>query len=104
MNQTQIENIQYDATQEAYEYTAVEEETFSPEQMKQLIARKLDTLTSETDYYTRTALDLIQITPEHTTQRLLQKVLDLTEQLQERIDQAYHVVLQENMKNNQVKQ
>ncbi len=103
MNQIQTEIIQYDATSEEYEYAAVEEETFDPEQIKQLIARKLDILTSDTDHYSRTALDLIEITPENTTEKFLQKILELTEELQERIDHAYRTLIRENIKNNQVR-
>jgi hypothetical protein len=91
------------ATREEYEYTAFKEETFSPEQRKQPIDRKPDTLTSDTDYYSRTALDLIEITPEHSAQRPSEKVLELTEQLQERTDHAYYTLIRENMKTNQVR-
>ena len=103
MNQTQTETIQYNATREEYEYTVDEEENFKTEVYRKQLEKNIDILASNAAFYCRQTSEYLSLEPERSSPTFLQRISELTEQLQDVMDEAYHLVLQESIKANQVR-
>ncbi|MBK7494489.1 MAG: hypothetical protein IPI28_03395 [Candidatus Omnitrophica bacterium] len=103
MNQIKTEKVQYDATRQEYEYAVVEEENFNAEMVRKQLERNLEVFSSNAAFYCRLTSEYLALEPERSNPPFLQRISELTEQLQDVMDEAYHVVLQESMKTNQVR-
>ncbi len=103
MNEIKTEQIEYDAVREAYEYAAIEEEDFNAEMYRKQLEKNIDILSSNAAFYCRQTSEYLALEPERSNPTFLQRISELTEQLQEVMNEAYHVLQQESMKSNQVR-
>ncbi len=103
MNQIKTEKVQYDATRQEYEYAVVEEENFNAEMVRKQLERNLEVFSSNAAFYCRLTSEYLALEPERSNPPFLQRISELTEQLQDVMDEAYHLVLQESQKTNQVR-
>ncbi len=103
MNQIKTEQVEYDAVREAYEYAAIQEEDFNAEMVRKQLEKNLDILSSNASYYCRLTSEYLALEPERSNPTFLQRISELTEQLHDVMDEAYHLVLQESQKTNQVR-
>lgn len=103
MNQIKTEQVEYDAVREAYEYAAIQEEDFNAEMVRKQLERNLEIFSSNAAFYCRLTSEYLALEPERSSPTFLQRISELTEQLQDVMDEAYHLVLQESMKTNQVR-
>jgi len=104
MNQIQTEKIQYDATREEYENAEAEEEYFDAETSRKQLEKHLDILSSNAAFYCKQTSEYLALEPEGSNPTFLQRMTELTEQLHEIMNEAYHALQQESIKTNQVKQ